>query len=44
MTVLNYMEAIYMSETMIYVTGGIVKALNNISNKAYIYNPQEGTC
>lgn len=40
MKVLNYMEAVYINEKMIYVTGGINKALSKISKKSYIYNPQ----
>jgi len=43
MTVLNYMNCIYINENTIYLTGGINKQLNNISNKATIYNPEAGT-
>lgn len=32
------------SPTEIYLTGGINKALNDISNKAMLYNPQNNTC
>ena len=44
MKILNYMDAIYISEHIIYVTGGISKTLNEISDKAYIYNPVGVSC
>lgn len=44
MKVLNYMLAIYINETTIYVTGGITRNLNDITKAAYIFNPKACLC
>jgi len=34
------MSVLYKSEQEIYLTGGILLSVKNISNQAYIYNPK----
>ena len=43
MKILNYMHALYIDETKIYVSGGLNHEKNFISNKAYIYNAKFST-